>query len=53
MGRRRAAAMGYFVEDGFFRTFGMELLYGKTFEETSGRDSSNVIIDRSTGVAWF
>ncbi len=41
-------AMGYFVEDGFFRTYGIKLIRGKTFEETSGRDSSKVLIDAST-----
>ena len=42
------AAMGTFIEDGFFRAYGIRLIDGKTFEQTSGRDSSKVIIDRST-----
>lgn len=43
-------AMGSFVQDGFFKTYGMKMLQGNTFEELSGRDSSKVIIDASTAI---
>ncbi len=40
--------LGYFVEDGFFETMGIDLLEGKTFAQTTGLDTAHVIIDRAT-----
>ncbi len=40
--------LGYFVEDNFFEAYGIELLEGKTFSQTAGLDTANVIIDAAT-----
>ncbi|MEE4115864.1 MAG: ABC transporter permease [Marinilabiliaceae bacterium] len=40
--------MGYFVEDDFFKTYGIEVLAGKTFSQTSEVDTGKVIIDKAT-----
>jgi putative ABC transport system permease protein len=42
------ASMGFIVQDGFFKAYGIKLANGITFEESSGRDAGSVIIDRST-----
>jgi ABC-type antimicrobial peptide transport system permease subunit len=42
------ASMGFIVQDGFFKAYGISLADGITFEESSGRDAGSVIIDRST-----
>jgi ABC-type antimicrobial peptide transport system permease subunit len=41
-------ALGYLVQDGFFRTYGINIIEGRTFEQTSGTDEDKVIIDRET-----
>jgi len=40
--------MGYFVEDDFFAAYGIELLQGRTFSQTTGVDTGKVIIDEAT-----
>ena len=42
------SSLGYFVEDDFFRTYGIEVLAGKTFSQTSEVDTGKVIIDKAT-----
>jgi ABC-type antimicrobial peptide transport system permease subunit len=44
----RFFTFGYNVEDGFFGTYGIKLIEGKTFSDISGRDSSLIIMDRFT-----
>ena len=41
-------ALGYFVQDGFFETYGINIIEGRTFEQTSGSDEDKIIIDRET-----
>lgn len=41
-------ALCYFVEDDFFETYGIRVLEGKTFSQTSGIDTGKVIIDAAT-----
>lgn len=40
--------MGYFVEDDFFKAYGINLLQGQTFSQTFGVDTAKVVIDEST-----
>jgi len=40
--------MGYFVEDDFFEAYGIDVVSGKTFSQTSGADTGKVIIDEAT-----
>ena len=40
--------MGYFVEDDFFEAYGIDLLQGQTFSQTSGVDTGKVIIDEAS-----
>ncbi len=42
------SSLGYFVEDDFFKTYGIEVLAGKTFSQTSEVDTGKVIIDKAT-----
>jgi putative ABC transport system permease protein len=42
------SSLGYFVEDDFFKTYGIEVISGKTFSQTSEVDTGKVIIDRAT-----
>ncbi len=39
---------GYFVEDDFFKAYGIEVLEGKTFSQTAGLDTGHVVIDEAT-----
>ncbi|TFH39345.1 MAG: FtsX-like permease family protein [Bacteroidia bacterium] len=41
-------AMCYFVEDNFFKAYGINVQQGRTFSQTSGIDTGNVIIDAAT-----
>ena len=41
-------AIGFSVQDNFFKTMGIELIEGKTFSDISGKDSSLFIIDSKT-----
>jgi len=40
--------MGYFVEDDFFKAYGIDLLQGRSFSQTTGIDTESVIIDVAT-----
>lgn len=42
------AAMGFIVQDGFFRAYGIRLAEGLSFEESLGSGAASVIIDKST-----
>jgi len=48
VGKEGFPVMGYFVEDDFFEAYGIEVLSGKTFSQTSEVDTGKVIIDEAS-----